>query len=101
MTEALLYVPGLEPAAVGGDGLAAPAGGRGVPTPRVAELLGCVPELVDVLASGPDYVVWSVFDCEGAVNIGAMAAVAAVSGVVFDTTTEDEVLRGPVLVVKS
>ena len=67
---------------------------------RVAALLGCTLELVDVLASGPGYVVYSVFDSEGQENHAAMAVVAEVSGVEFDLGDEDTVLYGPVLVVR-
>ena len=66
---------------------------------QVPFLLGCRPELVDVLASGPAYVVFTVFDCDGGINQTAMSA-AAVSGVRFDIADEDQVLRGPVLVLE-
>lgn len=69
--------------------------------PGVSALMSCAPELVDVLASGSDYVAYSVFDCEGLVNQTAMAAVAKVSGVIFDVEDEDTVLRGPVLVISA
>lgn len=65
----------------------------------VPGLLHCAPELVDVLASGQGYVAYSVFDCEGEVNPEAMAALGALTGVSFDAGNEDELLRGPVLVV--
>ncbi|WP_345051056.1 hypothetical protein [Hymenobacter glaciei] len=68
-------------------------------TEQVPALLGCRPELVDVLACGPEYVAYSVFDCEGETNQAAMAAVAAVTGVAFKAEDEDAVLRGAVLVV--
>ena len=67
---------------------------------RVPGLLGCALGLVDVLACGPGYVAYSVFDCEGPVNEAAMAAVAEVSGAGFDLDDEDTVLCGPVLVVR-
>ena len=67
---------------------------------RAAELLGCPPELVDVLACGNGYLVYSVFDDEGEVNPAAMAAVAEVSGAELDPINADEVLRGPVLVIR-
>ena len=100
MAEALLYVPGRGPMAVSEDGLAEPADGRGVLTSRVSELLDCAPQLVDVLAIGTGYVVWSVFDSEEAVNPEAMAAVAELAGVGFNPSSDGEALRGPVLVVK-
>lgn len=68
---------------------------------RAAELLGCAPGLVDVLACGNGYLVYSVFDDEGEVNPAAMAAVAEVSGIGLDPTNEDEVLRGPVLIIRA
>ena len=52
-----------------------------------------------MLASGQGYIVYSIFDCEGEINPEAMAAVGAVTGMSFDIENEDEVLRGPVLVV--
>ena len=67
---------------------------------QVPALLGCTLGLVDVLASGPGYVAYSVFDCEGETNYAAMDAVAVVSGVTFDPDNEDSVLCGPVLVVQ-
>ncbi|WP_375416786.1 hypothetical protein [uncultured Hymenobacter sp.] len=66
----------------------------------VPALLGCAPGLVDVLASGPEYIAYSVFDCEGETNSAAMAAVAAVSGVAFELDDEDAILCGAVLVVQ-
>ena len=68
---------------------------------QVSGLLGCVPGLVDVLACGPGYVAYSVFDCEGSVNEAAMVAVAEVSGVGFDLDDEEAVLRGAVLFVQA
>ena len=65
----------------------------------VPTLLGCVSELVDVLACGPSYVAYSIFDCEGEVNPAAMEAVAKASGVSFDLDDEDAILCGAVLVV--
>ncbi len=101
--QATLYLPQHQPAAVSTDGLALPDAATGfarVPD-RVPGLLGCAPELVDVLASGPDFVAYSVFDYEGPTNHTAMAAVAEVSGVQFDPDAEDERLCGPVLVITS
>ena len=98
---ATLYLPQQPPLEVPGDGLSMPnpaTGLVGVPE-QVPALLDCAPELVDVLASGPGYVVYSVFDCEGPVNREAMVAVAQIAGVAFDTEDEDAVLCGPVLVV--
>ncbi|MBU6122274.1 hypothetical protein [Hymenobacter siberiensis] len=55
--------------------------------------------LVDVLASGPDYVAFSIFDFEGEVNLAAMEAVAEISGHDFDAADEDQTLAGPVLII--
>ena len=98
---ALLFLPQLPPQAVSIEGLRLPEAKSGlaaVPEP-VPILLGCAPGLVDVLASGLDYVAYSVFDCEGQANPTAMEAVAKVSGVSFDIDDEDALLRGPVLIV--
>lgn len=98
---ATLYLPQQQPRAVPSSGLSMPdptTGFAKVPE-QVPTLLGCVPELVDVLASGPGYVAYSVFDSEGEVNYAAMDAVAEVSGIPFEPEDEDIVLRGPVMVV--
>ena len=99
---ATLYVPQQPPQVVPVEGLCMPdpkTGFARVPV-QVPGLLGCAPGLVDVLACGPEYVAYSVFDCEGETNQAAMAAVAAVSGVAFDADDEDAVLCGAVLVVQ-
>jgi hypothetical protein len=98
---ATLYIPQQPPQAVPVEGLYMPdpvTGFARVPE-QVPGLLGCAPGLVDVLACGSEYVAYSVFDCESETNQAAMAAVAAVSGVAFDTEDEDAVLRGAVLIV--
>jgi len=66
----------------------------------VAKLLRTVPELVDVLASGPGYLVFSVFDHAGQANPAAMQVVASLTGIELDPDNEDEVLRGPILVIQ-
>lgn len=98
---ATLYLPHQPPQLVSVEGLCMPdpATGFARVSNQVPTLLGCTPGLVDVLASGPEYVAYSVLDSDGEVNPAAMAAVAAVSGVVFDAEDEDAVLRGAVLVV--
>ena len=99
---ATLYLPHQSPQLVAIEGLCIPDPATGfarVPD-QVPVLLGCAPGLVDVLASGPDYVAYSVFDSEGETNQAAMAAVAVVSGVAFDSEDEDAVLCGAVLVVR-
>lgn len=101
--QATLYLPQQHPQTIHVDGLSMPdlaTGFVGVPQ-GVPVAMGCVPELVDVLASGPNYVAYSVFDCEGLVNQKAMAAMTEVSGVSFDMEDEDAVLCGAVLIVKA
>lgn len=100
---ATLYVPKQQPLQVSTEGLSLPdpaTGFASVPE-QVPMLMGCAPGLVDVLASGPDYVAYSVFDSEEGRNEAAMVALAEVSGVKFDSGDEDAVLCGVVLVVKS
>jgi hypothetical protein len=65
-----------------------------------AKLLGCVPSLVDVLAREKGYIVYTIFDCECDANPVGTQAVAELTGVDFDASNEDELLRGPVLFVK-
>jgi len=99
---ATLYLPYQLPQAVSVDGLSLPDPVTGLArvSEQVPVLMGCARGLVDVLASGPGYVAYSVFDCEGPVNEAAMTAVAEMSGVGFDLADEDAVLCGPVLVVR-
>lgn len=66
---------------------------------RAAEFLGCDPDLVDVLACGSGYVIYSVFDYEGEANESAMAVFSEITGIVLNSADDDEVLQGPVLVV--
>lgn len=101
MIIATLYLPQQSPQVVPIEGLSLPdpATGFAQVTEQVSALLGCAPELVDVLASGPEYVIYSVFDSEEMVNDAAMKAVAEMSGVAFDAEDDDAVLRGAVLVV--
>jgi len=98
---ATLYQPSAVPQPVSDQGLwtpqaALPFGGL---ADLVPSLLHCAPKLVDVLASGQGYIIYSVFDCEDEVNPEAMTAVEALTGRSFDIENEDEALRGPVLVV--
>ena len=98
---ATLYLPHHSPQAVSTEGLIMPnpaTGLVGVPA-AVPSLLGCVPELVDVLASGPNYVAYSIFDSEDEVNPAAMEAVGELSGVSFDIDDEDATPRGAILVI--
>jgi len=98
--KATLYLPRQLPRTVSVEGLEMPdtSGYAKVPE-QVPALLGCAPSLVDVLASGTNYVAYSIFDLEEEVNHGAMKAVAEVSGAVFDAEDEDSVLCGPILLV--
>ncbi len=101
--DATLYLPGQQPQKVSAESLVLPDAATGyaqVPV-RVSTLLECSVALVDVLASGPHYVAYSVFDCEGEVNQAAMLAVSEVTGVPFNLEDEDDILRGAVLVVQS
>lgn len=68
---------------------------------HVALLLGCNSLLVDVLATGNDYVSFSIFDYEcDTVNLEAMVTLSQLTGCQFDMTDDDQVLRGPVLLVQ-
>lgn len=67
----------------------------------VPDLLGCMPKIVDVLASGPGYIVYSVFDYEdGPVNEGGMRELSVLTGTAFKPDDEDSMLLGPVLIVR-
>ncbi len=66
---------------------------------QVATLLKCHLSLVDVLAAGSGYVIYSVFDSEDSLNLPAMAVASSLTGVLFDQADDDIALRGPVLVV--
>ena len=67
---------------------------------HIAVILDCSPSLVDILATGDVYVAFSIFDYEGAVNIEAMRALAQLTGYRFDTLDEDQILRGPILLIQ-
>jgi hypothetical protein len=101
--KATLYIPQQPPQAVPVDGLSMQDSATrfaGV-LKEVPALMGCTLELVDILASGPDYVAYSIFDYEGPVNHAAMKAVSEVSGVTFDAEDGDTLLCGPVLVISA
>lgn len=68
---------------------------------QVPVLLDCRPEVVDILASGPHYVAYSIFDFEGSTNLLAMEALTVLSGVSFSMNEEDTILCGPILIVQS
>lgn len=102
MISATLYLPEQPPQAVSTIGLemlAHETGFAHIPE-VVPALLGCLPGLVDVLASGTEYIAYSVFDFEGETNLSAMMAVEALTGQRFSPEEDDEVLCGPVLIVK-
>ena len=67
----------------------------------VPEILNCAPGLVDVLATGTGYIVYSIFDFEGEINLSAMKAVSVLTNILFDIENQDDVLRGPILIVSS
>ena len=73
--------------------------GSNLPMERIAELMGCGSGMIDVQASGPNYVIYTIFDYDGPVNLLGMAEVARLSGVPLDPEEEDEQLCGPILVV--
>jgi hypothetical protein len=100
--KATLYQPNLQPQAVSPEGLVLPdeSTGFAIVPAIVATLLDCASELVDVLACGASYVVYTVFDSEEEANLVATQAVATLTGIDFDITDEDELLRGPVLIIK-
>ena len=100
--QAVLYAPQQAPQTVAVDGIALPDLVTGlVQVPKqVPGLLGCAPMLVDVLASAPDYIAYSVFDHDGQVNHAAMEALAKLTGVSFGEN-EDSILRGAVLLIQA
>lgn len=65
-----------------------------------ADLLQCPPAQIDVLASGLGYMAFSVFDHEGEINLEAMRVLTQLTGISFNVDEEDEVLRGPILIVR-
>jgi hypothetical protein len=69
-------------------------------TSLAARLLGCSPALVDVLANGTGYLIYSVFDYEGDVNTAAMIAFTELTGIGVNADDDDEVLQGPVLFIQ-
>ncbi|MGI4736152.1 MAG: hypothetical protein ACRYG7_13455 [Janthinobacterium lividum] len=98
---AILYQPGQPPQSVSVAGFVLPNETTGFvdEASRVATVLDCAPGLVDVLASGRDYVAFSVFDHEGEPNPDAMEALSDLTGTKFDIDEEDDLLRGPILFV--
>ena len=101
MLHATLYLPEHAPRPIHFDDLHAISSVNNfmhIP-PDIPALLKCRPELVDVLASGPKYIIYSVFDATGKTNPEAMKMVAQLSGIILDVTNEDEILRGPVIIL--
>ena len=98
--KALLYKPGEEPIAVSTEGLTTPGNGVRFATvsAKVPQLLECHESLVDVLACGEGYAVYSIFDNELEPNPGAMSALDEITGE-LSTEDEDNLLRGPILFV--
>lgn len=99
---ATLFLPLQAPHNVSADGLIMPDAKSGFAqiSEQVATLLGCESGLVDVQASAPHYVAYSVFNYEGGPpNKSAMEVLAELTGYPFDPDDEDSVLLGPVLVV--
>ena len=89
-----LYEPGQPPEAVlqSGFSLNEESGQVVQNIVRASELLGCVPALVDVLACGKGYLMYSVFDYEGERNQAAMSVLAEVSGIELNVGEDDEIL---------
>ncbi len=98
---ATLYMPNQLPQIVPTTGLLLPAPPKHYAqvSEEVAGLLGCAQGLVDVLDCSSDYVAYSIFDYEGAVNRPAMDALSAVSSHSYAVDDEDQVLQGPILLV--
>lgn len=98
---ATLYQPNLQPVAISATGFSQDTISGQILQNSViaAEALCCETGLIDVLACGAGYLVYTIFDYEGEANFTAMAVVAKISGIEFDVLDDDVVLRGPVLVV--
>ena len=64
---------------------------------RIAQLLRCQPTLVDVLACGHGYGIYSIFDAEGKPNTLAMAEFTRLTGVQLDPEADHDRLLGPVV----
>lgn len=69
-------------------------------TGLAAVLLECAPSLVDVMANGKGYLIYSIFDYEGQANPAAMAVFTELTGVGLNPEDDDDILRGPVLVIQ-
>ena len=99
---ATLYLPQQPPQTVSTEGLSMPnpeTGFARIPE-QVPALLGCAPDLIDVLMCAPQYVAYSIFDYEGGQpNETAMDVLATLTGYAFDLSDDDTVLLGPILLV--
>lgn len=85
-----LYLPGQQPIAKSAKDFTVAEGTHfGQVLPQAAEVLGCSPSLVDVLACGLNYIVYTTFDSEDQANPIATQAVADLTGIDFNVTDED------------
>jgi len=99
---ATLYQPGQPPQPLPAELFTLPdASGRAKVTQAVADALGCHVGLVDVLASGPGYVAYSIFDCEEEINESAMIRLINLTEVAVDLEEDNDILRGNVLIVSN
>lgn len=95
-----LYLPGeASPIRIDADGFTLSTTSHQIT--RVSKALDCSPGLVDVLATGPAYVIYTVFDSEAEVNYAGMIVTGQYTSMEFDPDDDDQVLRGPVLVVSA
>lgn len=97
-----LYLPNGSARTIAANTLSLPNASTGLAAvnDEIAGYLDCHLGLVDVLACGPNYAAYSVFDSEAEVNRTAMTALATITGQPFDSADDDCVLRGPILVVQ-
>ena len=104
MMKATLFLPNKEPTEVPVEGLHLPDASTGFVPASVAAavLLGCSPNLVDILACGTEYVVYSIFGYEeGPPNQLAKEKINLIADVPFSLEGEEEELYGAILVVQS
>jgi hypothetical protein len=98
---ATLFHPNKEPVIVSAKGLTLPDTMTGLVNSSslatAATLLECPQHLVDILVCSPCFVVYSVFDCDGATNAVATAKVNELLGQSVSDENIIESLRGPVL----
>jgi hypothetical protein len=96
---ATLYRPNQLPLIVNANNLPAPnEQGYARVTEQIADLLECSLKMVDILAVANNYVVYSVFDDDGEINTSATNALTEITGIAFNSTQEDETLRGNILI---